>query len=248
MSHQTVVLVHGAWAGSWAWGFVAAELENRDVPHTAVDLPSRGPGPGTLPDDSAAVRAAVAAAGGPVVLCGHSYGGMVITEAAADREDVAHLVYVCATMPEAGESMASLMAGDPVPSAITASLRMADDGTATLDPDGARAIIFNDATDEQSAMVLGALGSHRMGTFGEAAAAVGWRDRSSTYVVCTRDLVLSETLQRRMARRATTTVTLEAGHAPMLTRAAELADVLAGIARGGRESAPAARPGTAATG
>lgn len=226
MSARTVLLVHGAWAGAWAWGYVAAELDARGIAHRAVDLPSRQPGPGNLSEDAAAVRAAIAEIGGEVVLCGHSYAGMVITEAAAGEERVARLVYVCAAMPETGESLGGLMATDPIPSEIGTAIRMADDGTATLDPDAARAIIFSDATDEQVAPVLPALGSHRMGTFGETVAAVGWRNVSSSYAVCAADRVLSEALQQRMAARASEVVTLDAGHAPMLTQPAALADAL----------------------
>ena len=67
-------------------------------------------------------------------------------DAAAVGGRVARLVYVCAGMPEAGESLGGLMAADPIPSEIGTAIRMADDGTATLDPDAARTIIFSDAT------------------------------------------------------------------------------------------------------
>jgi hypothetical protein len=71
---------------------------------------------------------------------------LMADDAAAVGGRVARLVYVCAGMPEAGESLGGLMAADPIPSEIGTAIRMADDGTATLDPDAARTIIFSDAT------------------------------------------------------------------------------------------------------
>jgi pimeloyl-ACP methyl ester carboxylesterase len=72
----TVVLVHGAWHGAWCWEKVTPQLDEAGVAWMAVDLPFT-----SFEDDVAATRAAIDSAGGPVVLCGHSYGGAVITEA-----------------------------------------------------------------------------------------------------------------------------------------------------------------------
>ncbi|MHB8467660.1 MAG: alpha/beta fold hydrolase, partial [Acidimicrobiales bacterium] len=94
----TAVLVHGAWHGAWCWERVAAALANVGVPTLAVDLPGHGADPGPLTDlhgDAERVRQVLDAVDGPVVLVGHSYGGVVITEA-GDHRGVSHLVYLCA--------------------------------------------------------------------------------------------------------------------------------------------------------
>ena len=95
----TVVLVHGAFAESASWAGVVEQLQNESIDVVAVANPLRD-----LPGDAAYVRDIIAAITGPVVLVGHSYGGMVITEAASSNDRVAALVYVCAFAPEQGES------------------------------------------------------------------------------------------------------------------------------------------------
>ena len=225
-----VLLVHGAWGGAWAWGHVQAELESLGVASTAIDLPCRQAAVSTLADDAAAVRAALADLDGPAVLVGHSYSGAVITDASAGNEDVAHLVYVCAVLPEEGESTGSLMASDPTPSEIGGAIQATDDGLSTVEPGGAKSIFFNDVTDEQAAPIIAALGPHRLSVFGESPAGLGWRDHPSTYVLTTRDLVFSPALQRRMAGNATTVVEVDAGHMPLLSRPAGLARAIAAAA------------------
>lgn len=232
MSAAPVLLVHGAWAKGWAWGFVQAELEKRGVASTVIDLPSADAGPSAMADDAAAIRAAIDGLGGGAVVAAHSYAGVPLTEAAAGNDGVAHLVYVCAIMPEEGRSTGSMMAEDPTPSRIGEAIQATDDGLSTLSADGAKEILFNDVSQETADPIIAALGTHRLSVFGEAPTAIGWREHPSTYVLTTQDLVFSPDLQRRMARNAGTVVEVEAGHIPQLSRAAELAEVIAGAARG----------------
>ncbi|MCW2507931.1 MAG: hypothetical protein JWP68_1079, partial [Modestobacter sp.] len=104
----TLLLVHGAWHTSWAWQPLIAELSDIDV--VTVDLPSSGTDPQALGDltaDADVVRAALAGIEGPVVVVGHSYGGLPITEAATAEDGVAHLVYLCAFQLDVGDSLVS---------------------------------------------------------------------------------------------------------------------------------------------
>lgn len=94
-----VVLVHGAFAESASWNGVVEQLLAKSIDVIAVANPLR-----SVSGDAAYVRDVIAGLGKPVVLVGHSYGGLVITEAAAANEFVASLVYVCAFAPEQGES------------------------------------------------------------------------------------------------------------------------------------------------
>ena len=225
-----VLLVHGAWGGAWAWGYVQAELEALGVASTAIDLPSRDAAPSTLADDAAAVRTALEAFSEPAVLVGHSYSGAVVTAAAAGNAGVKHLVYVCAILPQEGQSTGSLMAEDPTPSELGSAIQASDDGMSTLEPGGAKKILFNDVSDEQAAPIIAALGPHRLSVFGEAPAGLGWKEHPSTYVVTTNDLVFSPALQRQMAASATNVVEVDAGHIPLLSRPAELAKAIAAAA------------------
>src|SRR5438477_12152772 len=85
-----VVLIHGAWHGAWCWDGVARELQRQHVSVEVVNLPLTG-----LADDVAAARVAIEGAGEGAVVCGHSYGGMVISNAATGLPGVKRLVYLC---------------------------------------------------------------------------------------------------------------------------------------------------------
>jgi pimeloyl-ACP methyl ester carboxylesterase len=109
---SNVILVHGAWADGSSWSKVIPLLLARSLSVTAVQLPLT-----SLKDDTATVRRALALQDGSTVLVGHSYGGVVITEAGNDPK-VSALVYVAAFAPDAGQSVGSLGAGiDPAPMA-----------------------------------------------------------------------------------------------------------------------------------
>lgn len=104
----TVVLVHGAFAESASWDAVIEQLHDHGVDAVAVANPLR-----SVSGDAAYVRDVVAALDGPVLLVGHSYGGLVITEAGADNPAVVGLVYVSAFAPDTGESAFSLSTSFP---------------------------------------------------------------------------------------------------------------------------------------
>ncbi|MFD5812664.1 alpha/beta fold hydrolase [Rhodococcus aetherivorans] len=227
---KPVLLVHGAFTGSWEWDKVIAELEQRGIRAGTVDLPSRGPD-GTLERDAQAVRDALKAFDEPAVLVGHSYGGAVITRASVDNDGVAHLVYVCAALPQAGESVSDLLGRDPEPQGdLAAALEPREDGTATLGREAARETMLNDATDEQAAPVLDKMGPHALGTLGETAAGLGWQQHPTTYVIALQDKMFSVALQHEFASHADTVIEVDAGHAPMLTQPAEIAEAIAAAA------------------
>jgi pimeloyl-ACP methyl ester carboxylesterase len=230
MSTRPIVLAHGAWSGAWAWGFVAAELEKHGItPHT-MDLPSSTDPDATLSADADAVKAVLAGLDEPAVLMGHSYCGQVITEASAGNDKVAHLAYLCAILPDTGDTTFSLMGEDPTPSTLGDAIRMSDDGTSTLDPDGARKVLFNDCTDDEAGPIIPLLGMHTMRVFGESASGHGWKEHPSTYFLTTNDLVFSTELQRRMAAHAGEIIELDAGHIPQLRCAAQIATELVRLA------------------
>jgi len=130
----TVVLVHGAFAGSSSWDGVVEPLQEQGLEVIAAANPLRG-----LAGDAAAVSDLVASISGPVILVGHSYGGMVVTNVRADAGKIAGVVYIAAFAPDAGESafaLSGLFPGSTLGAALEPVPR--SDGTTDLYIDPAR--------------------------------------------------------------------------------------------------------------
>jgi len=224
-----VVFVHGAlvFDGAWWWHRMVEPLSALGLGSRAVELPSCGASlgePGDMYADADAVRAALDEEDGPVVLVGHSYGGMGITDAAAGRENVEHLVYVTSVMPEMGESLASFGAGrepgpwmDPRP----------EDGTMGIKAEFVPEAFMQDCDEAAVAGALERLTRQPLAVFGQAPRAVAWREKPSTYVVCAEDRATPPEAQREFAKRADRVVELPTGHHPMLSHPELLARVLA---------------------
>ncbi len=220
----TVVLVHGAWHGSWCWDAVVAGLEERGVEVVAEDLPFTS----TL-DDVNSVRATLDRLD-RVVLVGHSYGGLVITQAAAGRADVDHLVYLCAFMPDGGEDLRRRSAEFPTV-ALTAGTVLEDDGRFTVNPEVAPAAFYQDCSPADIERALSLLRPMGRGAGCEFERAP-WRDIQSTYAVCARDQAIHPDFQRELAARATHTVEWDSDHSPFVSRPADVIGLLAGVVDG----------------
>ena len=221
----TVVLVHGAFHDAWCWELVRQELDQRGVPNQAIDLPFTG-----LEGDAEAVGKLLDAIDGPVVLVGHSYGGMVISRAASGRDDVAHLVYLCAVQVGEDVDLATAMTtSDELMSALVADA----DGAMRVDPAVAPAVFYHDVDDELSATAVSHLRGMSFGVIQESDVApppAAWKHIESTYVVCNDDRTIAPESQRRMAEQADHVVALDGSHSPMLAQPDAVADLLADIA------------------
>jgi pimeloyl-ACP methyl ester carboxylesterase len=236
----TVVLVHGAWHGAWCFDRVLPLLEKAGVPAVAVDLPGHGEDPGPLTDlhgDADRVREVLDGIDGDVVLLGHSYGGAVVTEAGV-HPSVSHLVYLCALVPDAGESCATAatveaagLSHDKHPT-MAGRTSTDDDGNMNLSAEGAAALLYNDCDPDTVAAAVAALGPQPMGNLAQSPAAVAWRERPSTYVVCTDDKIVHPGLQEILARRCTQTVVWPTSHSPFLSRPELVSELLAELATG----------------
>ncbi|SRR5581483_3341292 len=236
MGPATVVLVHGAWHGAWCWERVVERLTAASVPTIAVDLPGHGADDGPFGDlhvDAARVRQALGAVAGPVVLVGHSYGGAVITEV-GDHPAVSELVYLAALALDAGETCGSAAAGEAAIAAFDHSGRPdlgagfipGPGGTVTLEPTVATAALYNDCDPDTVAWALARLGPQPLVTLQQEPAAIAWRSRPSTYVVCSSDMAIHPDLQRHLAKRCTVQVEWGTGHSPFLSRPDLVADLL----------------------
>lgn len=197
---KNVVLVHGGFVDGSGWLGVHTELRRRGYKVTVVQNPTT-----SLADDVAATQRALAAQDGPAVLVGHSYGGVVITQAGHDPK-VAALVYVAAFAPDTGESVASLIknppAGAPVPPILPPQA-----GLLYLDRDKFAASFAADVAPDVAAFMADS--QVPWGVDALAGAVTGtpaWKEQPSVYIVATDDRMIPPPAQRAMATRAGATV------------------------------------------
>jgi pimeloyl-ACP methyl ester carboxylesterase len=225
-ARPTIVLVHGAWHGAWCWQRVVPLLTNRQCAVRTVDLPSVGAGPDVtvgLDRDAAAVRAVIDEVGGPVLLCGHSYGGMVISHASHRQPQVSKLVYLCAFVPESGESLVSIGGGRLAP-----WIKLLDGGLTRPDPEQAVELFYADCDARTQKWAIGNIRPQCGAPFSDAVAHPGWKEIRSTYAVCSADRALPPDWQRDLfAPRVNKVVELNSSHSPFLSQPDALADMLA---------------------
>ena len=218
----TVVLVHGAWHGAWSWSALSAELAERSIDHLTLDLPSVGDANADLSADVAALVAAVSGVEGRLVLVGHSYGGVVITQAAAGLDAVERLVYVTAFMPDVGESLLDQVDYGPLEWIVPAG-----EGLLAVEQGGEMDLFYADVEPSVAADAVSRLQPQAASSFSQPVTTASWRDIPATYVVCTGDRCIPPDAQRRWAERAQEVVEIEASHSPFLSQPSDLADVLA---------------------
>jgi pimeloyl-ACP methyl ester carboxylesterase len=204
MSEQntTVVLVHGAFAESASWNGVVEQLQARSIDVVAAANPLR-----SIAGDAAYVRDVIAGIGGPVVLVGHSYGGMVITEAAAGNESVTGLVYVCAFAPDHGESALQLSGkfpGSTLGEALAAYPVSSGGNEFAIRPDAFHHQFAADVPADQAAVMAATQRpvTEAALTEGLPTAAPAWTTLPSWFVFSDQDLNIPVTLHRFMANRA----------------------------------------------
>ncbi|MFI5694508.1 alpha/beta fold hydrolase [Kribbella sp. NPDC051586] len=200
--NPVVVLVHGAFAESASWNGVVERLRARSIDVVAAPNPLR-----SLDGDAQYVRDVIAGVGKPVVLVCHSYGGMVITEAAADNDAVKALVYVCAFAPDQGESAFALSAkfpGSTLGDALNAYPVSTGGNDLAIRQDVFRQQFCADVPADQAALMAA---TQRPAT--EAAltgnlstATPAWQSVPSWFVFSDLDLNIPVALHRFMAERA----------------------------------------------
>jgi len=220
-----VILVHGAWADGSSWSKVIPLLERMGFHVTAVQLPLT-----SIADDVATVERAIALNPGSVLLVGHSYGGIVITEAGNDPK-VSGLVYVSAYAPDAGQSAPSLNAlvsVTPVGEEIRLNAGYLSLTTKGIADDFAQDLPYNEKHILAVTQGLGAAVA-----FGTPATAPAWKIKPSWYMIASEDRVLSPQLEAVMARTINArTVTVHSSHVIQLSKPEEVFDVITEAARG----------------
>jgi pimeloyl-ACP methyl ester carboxylesterase len=213
----TLIFVHGACVrdAAWWWSKMTEPLADHGIATAVVPLPSCGEAGeilGDLYDDVDACRSAIAEADEPVVLCGHSYGGMIITEAGLD-DRVTQLLYVVSVMPDAGQSQADIVGAEPAP-----WLAPSDDGTVGVAPGMIRELFLQDCDEVTTEQALSRLTRQSLTPFTQPPRQIAWQHKPATYIVCTADLAIPAAAQRRRVRAGTRVVEFDAGHHPFLSR------------------------------
>lgn len=197
---RNVILVHGAFVDGSGWEGVHNALTSKGYAVTVVQNPTT-----SLAEDVAFTRRAIAAQDGPVVLVGHSYGGVVITEAGNDPK-VKALVYVAAFAPDAGESVSSLIA-DPAPGAAIPPILPPQDGFLFLDRNLFAASFAADVNSEKAAFMAASQVPWGLEALAGTVAKPAWRQKPSWYLVAMDDRMIPPPAQRAMADRANAHVT-----------------------------------------
>jgi pimeloyl-ACP methyl ester carboxylesterase len=208
---RNVVLVHGLFADGSCWSEVIARLQAAGMNATAVQNPLT-----TLEESVAAAQRAIAIQDGPTVLVGHSFSGMIVTEAGVDPK-VTALVYVAARAPDAGEDYTALAKRFPTPPASAGVVWSGDWGQLS---EAAFLRDFAGDLPEAKARVLYAVQApfERKLLAGETTHAA-WRSKPSWYAVSTEDRTINPDLERFMAKRmGATTIEVKASHLSLISQ------------------------------
>lgn len=217
---ENIVLVHGAFADGSSWGKVIPILHARGYKVTAVQNPLT-----SFADDLAATRRALAQQDGPTILVGHSWAGVVITEAGTDPK-VAGLVYVSAFAPDRGEAVGELGKAYPPPPSFAAPIVDAQ-GFMSLPEDAVVRHFASDLPASEARLLAATQGPIHVSAFDAKVSDVAWRTKPSWYIVPSRDGAIAPDELRFFAKRMKATTTeLDASHVPMLSQPEAVAAVI----------------------
>lgn len=214
----TIILVHGFWGGAAHWGKVIVELARKG--HTslhAVEMPLT-----SLADDAERTRKMIAQQAGPVLLVGHSYGGAVITQA-GNQPNVVGLVYIAAFAPDAGESPGGITQ-QCLPAAAP-NLAPDSDGYLWLKADKFHESFCQDLSADEALVMAVTQKAPVASTFGDTIAVPAWKSKPSWYQISSEDRMIAPANQTMMSARlnARKVITLDASHASLASRPAEIA-------------------------
>lgn len=219
-SKPEILLVHGAWHGSWCWQAVVPLLTADGWKVSTVDLPSAADNGGLagMYDDAEVIGKQFAAADGPVAVVAHSYGGIPATQAAAAAGNVSQLVYLAAHVVEAGSSLWT-ESGRELP----------EEQGGTLPPPPAREAFFGDLSDDDAAAAAAQLVPQSIRSFTEPLTVAAWKTIPSAFVRCEQDRILPQIIDQKAQERASALYTLPSSHSPFLSMPERLAALIVTI-------------------
>jgi pimeloyl-ACP methyl ester carboxylesterase len=216
----TIVLVHGGFVDGSGWQGVYDVLRKDGYNVAVVQNPTT-----SLADDVAFTRRVIAAQPGKSLLVGHSYGGVVITEAGTDPK-VAGLVYIAAFAPDKGESVASLIQNPP-PGAPVPPILPPQDGFLLLDQAKFNASFAGDVDDQKASFMAASQVPWGVEALAGAVTVPAWKTKPSWYLVATDDKMIPPPAQRQMSQRAGAVVSeIPGSHAVYVSQPRAVADLI----------------------
>jgi pimeloyl-ACP methyl ester carboxylesterase len=221
----SIVLVHGGFVDGSGWQGVYNILKKGGYNVSVVQNPTL-----SLSDDVAVTKRAIAAQTGPVILVGHSYGGVVVTEAGNDPK-VAGLVYIAAFAPDRGESVSALIK-DPPPNAPVPPILPPQDGFLFLDKAKFAASFAADVEPEIARFMADSQVPWGVDALSGAITEPAWRSKPSWYLVATDDRMIPPPAQQFMSKRAgSAVVEVKGSHAVYVSQPAPVAALIERAAR-----------------
>lgn len=216
----TIVLVHGAYADGTSWSKVIALLQSKGYRVVSVQNPTT-----SLADDVAATERVVNQQPGPVVLAGHSWAGVVITQA-GNNPKVKALVYVDASAPDSGQSILDAGAGVPAEPGAGAGVKD-ENGFLTLPEAAVRQYFAQDLSPADQGIIFATQTPWAIGCLTDKVTHAAWRDKPSWWVIGESDHMIAPKLQERMAATLKAKVTkLPTSHLAMLKEPAAVTKVI----------------------
>jgi pimeloyl-ACP methyl ester carboxylesterase len=218
---MNIVLVHGAWADGSCWSSVIERLQADGHKVTAPQFPET-----SLADDVARLRGVLARQDGPTIVAGHSYGGQIMTALGSDAPNVVGLVYIAAFGLDEGESLGALLgAGPPTPS--LAHLFVDEQGFGWLSEDDFVDHFAGDVDPVKARVLYAVQQPISMSAFDDVMGEPAWKSQPTWYLVAQNDEAIPPDAERQFASRmGATTVEAAAGHLAMVTRPAEVTELI----------------------
>jgi pimeloyl-ACP methyl ester carboxylesterase len=221
-----IVLVHGAWADGSCWSSVIELLQADGYNVTAPQFPET-----SLADDVARLRGVLARQDGPTIVAGHSYGGQIMTALGSDAPNVVGLVYIAAFGLDEGESLGALLgAGPPTPS--LAHLFVDEQGFGWLSEDDFVDHFAGDVDPVKARVLYAVQQPISMSAFDDVMGEPAWKSQPTWYLVAQNDEAIPPDAERQFASRmGATTVEVPASHVAMVSRPAEVTELIVQAAK-----------------
>ena len=218
---KNIVFVHGAFADGSSWAKVIPLLQAKGFNVIAVQNPLI-----SFADDVAATKRAIALMDGPVLLVGHSYGGMVISEAGKDTK-VAGLLYVAALIPEEGQNVNDVNAAMP-PTAVGPEFRLSTEGFLSLSEKGINEFFAQDLPSAERKITFATQTPWAAAATQVKVYSPAWKTKPSWVIVASKDGMINPDLQRFKAKLIkATTIELATSHVPMVSQPVQVANFIA---------------------
>ena len=223
---KNIILVHGGFVDGSGWQGVYKALKKSGYAVTIVQNPTF-----SLADDVAVTKRALANQNGPAILVGHSYGGVVITEAGNDPK-VVGLVYIAAFAPDKGESVSALIK-DPPPGAPVPPILPPQDGYLFLDKAKFASSFAADVSPDLAEFMADSQVPWGVEALSGAINQAAWKTKPSWYLVSTEDRMIPPDAQRAMSKRAgSTVVEVKGSHSVYVSQPQAVASLIEKAAKG----------------